>query len=190
MADIIHTRLHKRRPKPFILSTSVQDLKKELGGVLPDNEVFKIIGLNGSIASLSFIKLVADYDIIEELTASTLRIGQKQFCYLENMAISNRLKKARFFTSKMMTEVDGKRDKYNYAKRFVKICKKNNWDHYVVNNHSKIILMRTKNAYFVLETNSNLNENPKIEQYSFENNKELYDFYYAFFDELERMSHE
>ena len=45
--------------------------------------------------------------------------------------------------------------------------------------------MRTKENYYVLETSSNLNENPKIEQYSFENSKELYDFYYDFFDKLE-----
>lgn len=44
--------------------------------------------------------------------------------------------------------------------------------------------MRTSENYYVLETSSNLNENPKIEQYSFENNKELYLFYYEFFEKL------
>ena len=186
--DILSKKVKRRRLKPFILTTSVKDLAKELGDVLPDeNEVVKLISLYGGIASLSFIKLVADREAIEELTASTLRIGRKQFQYLTSMGATKKLKAARFFTSSMQKDVDAASAKasYNYAKQFETVCQKNGWKNLIVNNHSKIILMRTKNNYYVLETSSNLNENPKIEQYSFENNKELYDFYYSFFDALE-----
>ena len=37
--------------------------------------------------------------------------------------------------------------------------------------------------FYVVETSSNLNENPKIEQYSFENDEELFLFYENFFKE-------
>lgn len=38
--------------------------------------------------------------------------------------------------------------------------------------------MDTDNGKFVIETSSNLNENPKIEQFSFERSDELFDFYF------------
>lgn len=186
MTDEISLKLKRhRRARPFVLSSSVKDLKKEIGVELPTDEVIKLISLSGGIASLTFIKLVADAEPIEELTASTLRIGEKQFQYLETLAKSKKLGKVRFFTSNMQANLDTRNAKYNYLSRFENACKKFNWNVFVVNNHSKIILMRTKSGHYVLETSSNLNENPKIEQYSFENNKELYDFYYGFFDKLE-----
>lgn len=185
MTDEISLKLKRhRRARPFVLSSSVKDLKKEIGVELPTDEVIKLISLSGGIASLTFIKLVADVEPIEELTASTLRIGEKQFQYLETLAKSKKLGKVRLFTSNMQANLDTKNAKYNYLSRFENACKKYNWNVFV-NNHSKIILMRTKSGHYVLETSSNLNENPKIEQYSFENNKELYDFYYGFFDKLE-----
>ena len=55
----------------------------KLIGTPPDTEtVYKLVSFSGGFASVSFIKAVADAEIIEELTASTLRIGEKQFEYL------------------------------------------------------------------------------------------------------------
>lgn len=190
MPDFIKREMRQRRIKPFILTTSANILKNEFGR-LPDGEtVYKAISLYGGVASLSFIKWVADDEIIEELTASTLRIGEKQFRYLDQLTKTKRLKAARFFVGSMMVEVDKKKAKYNYAERYQKTAEENDWTSVIVNNHSKVILMRTANNYYVLETSSNLNENPKIEQYSFENNKELYDFYYEFFRQLEEVNGE
>lgn len=47
----------------------------------------------------------------------------------------------------------------------------------VVKNHSKVILLDTDKGKYVIETSSNFNENPKIEQFSFEKSAELYEFY-------------
>lgn len=58
-----------------------------------------------------------------------------------------------------------------------KICAQNGWDIRAVNNHSKVHLYDTDQGKFVIETSSNLNENPKMEQFSFEKDEELYNFY-------------
>ena len=63
------------------------------------------------------------------------------------------------------------------CKRF---AKKNNWLIMVKNNHSKILLFDTESGKFVLETSSNLNENPKMEQFSFYKDEEMYNFYKGF----------
>lgn len=180
--------LQSKSMYPFILSKSVCDLKQLMNDKLPSiNEVYKFISVSGGFASISFVKYVTDKEIIEELTASTLRVGEKQFNYLQQLSKCGKLIKARFFIGSIMaSDVKSKNTKYDYFTRFQDFCTKNNWTSTLVNNHSKIILMRTKENFYVLETSSNLNENPKIEQYSFENSKELYDFYYEFFNLLEK----
>lgn len=73
---------------------------------------------------------------------------------------------------------------YRYFDFICEICKKHNWELRCYDNHSKIVLMRTAWNWYVLETSSNLNNNPKMEQFSFENDKVLYEFYFNLFKEL------
>lgn len=54
----------------------------------------------------------------------------------------------------------------------------------VKNNHSKILLFDTENGKYVLETSSNLNECPNIEQFSFQKSDELYRLYLKVFEEV------
>ena len=43
-------------------------------------------------------------------------------------------------------------------------------------NHSKIALLKTKNAFFVVEGSGNFGENAQYEQYVFMNSKQVYEF--------------
>lgn len=52
------------------------------------------------------------------------------------------------------------------------------------NNHSKVMLFDTDAGKFVIESSSNLNENPKVEQFRLEKSAELFDFYSSFFREI------
>jgi hypothetical protein len=192
MNDNLFFKSAKKHGKSFVLPLSVKNLNEILNGELPTSEEsYRLISLSGGLASITFIKYIAEKSKIEELTASTLRIGEKQFNYLLQMRNTNMLGKASFFVSTMQRDLDkqnankNSRKKYNYYKRYKEQCKKNGWNNYVLNNHAKIILMKTKNDYFVLETSSNLNENPKIEQYCLSNDKSIYDFYY--FDVFEKL---
>lgn len=182
--DGICKRLKSKQTRPFILAHSAREILKLICELPDKSTVFKLISFSGGFASASFIKAVTDRETILELTASTLRIGEKQFEYLAQLKKDRKLEKARFFIGSIMKS-DKRNEKYDYYSRFCAVCKENEWRHILANNHSKIILMRTPKNWYVLETSSNLNENPKIEQYSFENSKELYDFYYDFFDKLE-----
>lgn len=183
-AELIYKKLRAPSRHRFVLSTSVKKLDEITGRKLPGpGEVFKFISLYGGVASLSFIKWVANREPIHHLQASTLRIGPKQYQYLNAMAKSGRLKSARFVTSSLQKEVEARRGR-NYSKEFMDIARRNSWEVTVANNHSKIILMQTASAFWVLESSSNLNENPKIEHYSFQQCEELHAFYTEFFDRL------
>jgi hypothetical protein len=183
-AGLLKTLKQKKR-QAYCLNDGNRNIDEITGGKLPNKgECYKFISLSGGFASVNFIKTIANKEPIEELTASTLRIGEKQFICLSNLSKREKLQRATFFIGSIMEEDAAKNKKYDYYTRFMDTAKNFGWEVYVVNNHSKIILMRTNENYYVLETSSNLNENPKIEQYSLENSKELYDFYYNFFEIL------
>ncbi len=172
-------RTRSKKKKLFQIGKSIKNLDIILEQCLPGkDECIKLISLDGGFASISFISLVALNESILELTASTLRIGEKQAVHMAKLSDAGMLDKVTFFVCTLMKE---NKKEYDYYNRFEILCKQHGWENIVINNHSKIILMRTKDNYYVLETSSNLNENPKIEQYSFENDKELYEFYYSFF---------
>jgi len=165
----------------FNIQKSKFDLKKEMPK-LPTNECYKFISVNGGYASISFIMRVAQEKKIKELTATTLRVGEKEFKQLDYLYKQKRIEKCQFIIGSIMKE---NKNKYkHYYDDFVSVCEKNEWEYKVYTNHSKIILMRTDEDYYVLETSSNLNENPKMEQFSFENSKELYEFYYNIIEEV------
>lgn len=179
-------RLSSRRTTPYILERGAKVIDKLSDGRLPEpGEIWKYISLSGGFASINFIRWIARYERIEELTASTLRIGERQFRELERMQRAGSIGRVRLFVSTMMKQLDARQAKYDYCAHFEKACADNGWRVIVANNHSKIILMRTAANRYVLETSSNLNENPKIEQYSLTNDRELYEWYSGFFDALE-----
>lgn len=177
--------LKSKKSYPFVIKKGTDDIKALTNRKLPkaDNEVYKFVSVSGGFASICFINYVAEMEQILELSASTLRIGEKQFHILKKLSENGRIKDASFYIGALMQRTDGRgEEKYNYYKRFNDTCDALGWKRYVTNNHSKIILMRTSKNYYVLESSSNLNENPHIEQYSFENSKELYEFYYDVFE--------
>lgn len=155
----------------FKIEKSVKQLDSLIENLPNQNEVFKFISVSGGFSSISFIKYISEFESIHELYATTLRVGKKEVETIENLNIE----KCFFIVCTIMQESTGK--VLEYFNLFKDKCLKNKWKFAVINNHSKIILIKTENNFYVLETSSNLNENPKIEQFSFENSKELFEWY-------------
>lgn len=161
--------------KQFNMIRSVAELGKLMDG-LPDDECFKFLS-DGGFSSVSFVKFVANHTAIKELTASTLRVGKKELQQMDFMYKAGRLKAANFIIGSVMKNDSKAGLKYGYYDNFESVCKKNGWRYAASNNHSKVILFDTDAGKYVLETSSNLNENPKMEQFSFEKDAALFEFY-------------
>jgi hypothetical protein len=147
----------------------------------PDQDI-RLISVGGGFSSISIIKYIAEKETIDNLMAVTFRIGKKQIIELNNLYESGFLKNAKFITSTSQERLDRE---YDYLETIGYFVKKNHWQIACYNNHAKVYLMKTeKQNYFVLETSSNLNENPKMEQFILSNDQMLYDFYYNLFDNL------
>jgi hypothetical protein len=151
----------------------------QLSALLPEtlkNAEYRFISGKGGFSSINFIDWVCKKEAIKNLCVSTLAVGKKEIMKLSELDIE----KATFIVGTIFKK-RGLAESYNYYDVFREICEDKKWDIIETNNHSKIILMQTKQHYYVLETSSNLNENPKMEQFCFCDNKELYDFYNQFF---------
>ena len=166
----------------FHIAREAQELTKIMPD-LPENEVYKMISCGG-FSSIAFVKYIADRTRINRLIASSLRIGKRHLMVLDNLHKQGKLGNADFVVGSIMKNDSDTGRSYGYYDSLVSVCKANDWRVFLFNNHSKILLFDTGLGKFVLETSSNLNENPNMEHFSFEKNAELYAAYETVFESL------
>lgn len=169
----------KLKAKRFSILRSIAEVENAMEKELPqDGFVYKFI-TDGGYSSISFIVYIADKTTIKNLYVSTLRVGRKQLKMLDVLHHEGKLENVTFIVGSIMSE-DG-RKKYSYYDDLKAVCDKNKWKVVTAQNHSKILLFDTDDGKFVIETSSNLNENPKFEQFSVEKSPELYAYYLEWF---------
>ena len=175
--DIFKNQIVKTEQKRFVFNIvrESQQIETLVQG-LPENEVYKMISCGG-FSSIGFIKFIADRTKVKEMTVSTLRVGRKHLIVLNNLHKQGKIEKINFIVGSIMKNDSDTGKKYGYFNSLENVCAANGWNIVVMNNHSKILLFDTENGKFVIETSSNLNENPNMEQFSFEKNPDLYDAY-------------
>ena len=181
-------KMKSKKRSMFNITREVRQLGALLKSPPKEDECFKMLSVGGGFSSLGIIKWIAQQEKIEDLYVTTFRIGKAHFQELIYLRNSNKIGRAHFITSQTQERTDKlakyKDSEYDYYKFMVKKCEEFGWDLKSFDNHSKLILMKTAKNYYVIETSSNLNENPKMEQFSFENDKTLYDWYLALFEAL------
>lgn len=130
-------------------------------------------------SSMAVIDYVARRDPVELLSVATFNISRKRMRALESLHRRGLVRDARIVTS----DVKAGRDRYCRE-----ACARMGWRFDEVKYHAKLILMRTEGgARHCVRTSSNLNENPRIETYTWDNDAEIYDFYAQLFDALRDM---
>jgi hypothetical protein len=171
-------RLKKKRTR-FSVGGSVGHLEHLLGGELPgDDEVIKLIS-NRHFSVISLITYIARHTPINELYVSTFGVGRKEIVLLEGLRQQGKLKRASFVAGRIMANAADKRERDRLLRQ---ICEQNEWRYVCIDNHAKLTLFDTDAGKFVIETSSNLNENPSIEHFSFERSEDGYDFYREWFE--------
>ena len=156
---------------------------EELEPNLPEDEVFKYIS-SGGFSAIGFVRFIAEKTHINRLIVSTLRVGKKHLQVLDVLKNQGKLDDVFFIVGSLIKNDSDVGKSYKYYDNLLNICEKNNWKTAVFNNHSKVLLFDTEAGKYVIETSSNLNENPNVEQFSFEKNAELYNFYKDFFEKM------
>lgn len=175
----------KKKKTIFNVIRETKDLSKYIDD-LPDEQVYKFVSF-GEFSSIAFINYIANKTTVNVLCCTTLTLGKKHLQVLNQLYKSNKIKKIKMIVGEIAKK-GNTQSRYGYWDNIIKIFETNKWEIAAVNNHSKILLFDTDLGKYVLETSSNLNENPKIEQFSFEKNEELYGFYLELFEEIKKRS--
>lgn len=178
-ASAIVRKQKSKKRKLFKIADERKQLAALIGELPTKNEEYKMLSAKGGFSSIGIIDYVARKEKIEELFVSTFRIGLKQFEILTDLKEWGYIDKASFVTSGMQGQ-NG--ENYDYLTPVLDGCKNQNWRIAEFNNHSKLILMQTSKNAYVVETSSNLNENPKIEQFNFFNDEKVFEWYKEFFE--------
>lgn len=171
----------RKKRKRFSLIRSEREIAELIDGLPTDDCVYKFIS-DGGFSSISFVKYISGRCHIRDFYASSFRIGKKELRLIDRLFKSGVIDMCHFAVGTLMANDSEPVKRYKYYEDFKSLCDTNGWTYSVVNNHSKIMLFDTDVGKFVIETSSNLNENHKIEQFGFEKDEELFEFYKQVFE--------
>ena len=151
--NLLIQKAKKKRFNVIQGKTQIDSLIDRLPG---KDECFKFIS-DGGFSSICFVLFVADRAKIKNLHISSFRVGKKDIQVMHLLKKKGLLDYAEFALCQFAKDEVG--GAFSIVK---KICNENEWNIHTLNNHSKVHLYDTDAGKFVLETSSNLNENPKI----------------------------
>ena len=143
-----------------------------------DGESLRAISYAGGFSSCSVVIWIAAKTKIERMFVSTLRVGKKEIDAMKDLHDDGKLDSASFVLCGISKENKSLKGKdYGYTEYFEEKCAECGFEWCYAKNHSKIILLDTSEGKFVIETSSNFNENPKVEQFCITKSDLIYDFY-------------
>ena len=109
------------------------------------------------------------------MSLAIYRINQPSVESLIEFIDGGRIKQANFLISNFFNQTK-KPEMWAIRLRDYSETKENVTFAYV-HNHAKVLCLKTGDNYYVLEGSGNMSDNARIEQYRYENNKEIYDFH-------------
>lgn len=124
-------------------------------------------------SSIAVIDAVAQAEPVDELCAATFNVSRERMRHLERLHREGRISDGLLLTS----DVKSGRDPYPRE-----ACARMGWGFREMKNHAKLILMRTASGFHCVRTSSNLNENPRIETYTWDNCERTWEFYRSLFE--------
>jgi hypothetical protein len=131
-----------------------------------------------AINSFDFILSILHKVKIEKLIIAFYRIGKKVINELHELQKQDKIGKIVFLINDSFPKLVP--DAWNLLKSFESSV----WIVKVENNHTKIILIKTDENYYVIEGSGNLSVNARIEQYLFENNKKSFLFHQNWIEKI------
>ena len=161
----------------FDLSNSAEDLINNADILPHENESIRLISPIAGFSSCSLVMALSEMCRIDSVKITTLRVGKKELSALVELEIPS----VEFCLCDVQKQ---NANSYDYADYFENVCRENGYRFRYINNHSKIILLETSVGKIAIETSSNFNENPKIEQFCITNSSDVYDFYLEQFREI------
>lgn len=166
-------RLHVRRAKSEATLIDILPLTIATG------ESWHVIS-HGDVDSLSYLAhLIKGVDFFDQVAISTWCMGAADLDQLEGWIEAGTIEDFALYVGEIFPSQYG--DEYARA---IDLSERYGFRLVVARNHSKVMLGRSSERSYVIESSANVNTNPRIEQTAIHESAELYDFYQSFFDGL------
>ena len=164
-------RILKNQQIHFIKAKQLSDLCSKP----KENEQWRII-TEKQFNAFALILHLLETENIEEMYLAIYRINQPTVLSLIDFIESGKIKQATFVISSFFQST--KRPE-QWALMLKSFCDKSeNCKHVYTHNHSKILAAKTaNNEYYIFEGSGNMSDNARIEQYIYENNKDVFEFH-------------
>lgn len=164
----------RRRRKLLTVMQEANNLSDLVGRLPGDNESLRLISFC-SFSAIGFLRWVADQHVIRWMGVTTFRVGPRCIKLLRQLHDSGRLLDADFVLGRLAgSRHGGERKLFDQLSA---LCHDAGWHCRPASNHAKVILFDTDGGRWVLETSCNLNDAPNWEQYTREQDDELFNFY-------------
>ena len=119
---------------------------------------------------------------IEEMYLAIYRINEPTVSDIIDYIQAGKIKKATFIISNFFNQT---KKPERWALMLKEFADNNqSTKHIYIHNHSKVLAVKTKKNYYVFEGSGNMSDNARIEQYVYENNKEVFEFHKNWMNEL------
>lgn len=128
-------------------------------------------------SSCSVILWICEQHKIIDLYCTTLRIGKKELRAICERIDLGLIDHCHFCLCDISKENNKEGKHYDYDDFLLEKQHEYNFELSYQRNHSKIILCDCESDKYIIETSSNLNENPKIEQFAITNDDKLFKWY-------------
>lgn len=171
-------RIVKNDKIHYIKAKALTDLcKKPKKG-----EQYRIVTEKQFNAYALILSLLQEEKQIDELLIAIYRINEPTVNSIIDFIESRKIKKASFVISNFFNQT---KKPEKWAIKLKEFADKNkNVNHCYTHNHAKVILIKIKNDFFVFEGSGNMSDNARIEQYIYENNKDVFDFHKNWIEKL------
>lgn len=164
-----------------IVCDRASSFKDIVGGELENNVQYRLV-TDMSFNAITVIKYLLEYYEINELYIVVYRMNDKSFDYLKSIIQADKIK-----TGFIISTFFRANKQYERWAKEIKILSDTteNIKTSFHNSHAKVFLAKTKcGKHIVFEGSGNLSHNERLEQYIFENNKEVYEFHKNWIDNI------
>jgi len=136
---------------------------------MPKENEFDFLITKMSFNAFTFIPFILKNEKIESVLFSTYNIAKRVILCINELLESNQIKDAVIIANKFM-----KYDHKDIIDLLELTKQKQNFNYYLIHNHSKINCIKTENNYYIISGSGNFSNTDSVEQYSIINNKEIY----------------
>lgn len=145
------------------------------------NEQYRIITEKQFNAYALILHLIKSSKI-DEMYLAIYRINEPTVESIIKLIDNEHIRKATFIISNYFNQT---KKPEKWAKRLQEYCQgSSKCRHIYTHNHSKVLIIRQGMNYYVFEGSGNMSDNARIEQYVYENNKEVYNFHKNWMEDL------